>query len=240
MDTADKDHLFCLLDVLGFSKLVETVGLDSLYEKYKELIREAEYQQVDGPFFSSRFGHPFFGYQKIQSTYFSDTIIFWCPYDIHHLEILANCLKEVVCRSIEIGLPLRGAISVGKAQLGPDQRAFVGEPIVKAVNAEKVQQCIGITLSNSFRKEPYCGGFKADCFLPYYKHLKPGGTSEITPIVVDFPRQWRKTRNKSLIGAIQKLNTDPDFRDYYINTLAFVEYSEKCDRWWETYAHQEK
>ena len=219
MDISDKDHLFCLLDVLGFSNLVTTVGLDSLYEKYKELIRSAEDWQVDGVFFSSRCGHPYFGYNRIQSTYFSDTIIFWCPYDIHHLEILAHSLKEVVCRSIEIGLPLRGAISVGKAKLGLDQRAFAGEPIVKAVNAEKVQQWIGITLSNSFRNEPYCGGFKADCFPPYENHLKPGGVSEVAPLVVDFPRQWRKTRSESLIGTIQKLNVDPDFRDYYINRV---------------------
>jgi len=238
MDTAERDHLFCLLDVLGFSNLVTTVGLDSLYEQYEELIKAAEHQQVDGLFFSSRCGHPFFGYQRIESTYFSDTILFWCPYDIHHLEILAHCLKEVVCRSIEIGLPLRGAISVGKAKLGPDQKAFVGEPIVRAVNAEKVQKWIGITLSSCFRKEPYCGGFKADCFLPYEKHLKHGGLSEVTPLVVDFPRQWRKTRKGSLIDAIQRLNTDEKYRDYYINSVAFVEYSEKCDRWWETYAHE--
>ena len=59
MDISDKDHLFCLLDVLGFSNLVTTVGLDSLYEKYKELIRSAEDWQVDGVFFSSRCGIPY-------------------------------------------------------------------------------------------------------------------------------------------------------------------------------------
>lgn len=239
MDAADKDHLFCFLDVLGFSRLVERVGLDCLYEKYKQLVKAADDQQVDGLFFSSRCGHPFFGYQQMQSTYFSDTIIFWCSYNIHHLEVMANSLKEVICRSIEIGLPLRGAISVGKAKLEPSQRIFIGEPIAKAVNAEKAQKWIGITLSNSFRKEPYCGGFKADCFLPYEKHLKPEGLSEVTPLVVDFPRQWRKTRSDSLVDAIQRLNTDTDFREYYVNTLSFVEYSAKCDKWWETYAHQE-
>jgi hypothetical protein len=235
MDTDERDHLFCLLDVLGFSKLVTTVGLDSLYEQYKALIKAAEDQQVDGVFFSSRSGHPFFGHQRMQSTYFSDTILFWCPYDIHHLEILATCLKEVVCKSIEIGLPLRGAISIGRAKLGPDNKAFVGEPIVRAVNAEKAQRWIGITLSSCFRKEAYCGGFKADCFLPYEKHLKLGGLSEVTPLVIDFPRQWRKTRKQSLIEAIRKLDRDEEFRPYYANSMAFVEHSEKCDRWWETY-----
>ena len=125
MTPDDHDQLFCFLDVLGFKNLVMKVGLNALYEKYEELVKAAQAEQVDGVFFSSRAGHPYFGYQKIQTTYFSDTIIFWCPYDIHHLEVMTNSLKEVICRSIEIGLPLRGAISVGKAKLGPHQRIFL-------------------------------------------------------------------------------------------------------------------
>ena len=109
---------------------------------------------------------------------------------------------------------------------------------MKAVNAEKAQKWIGITLSNSFRKEPYCGGFKADCFLPYEKHLRPGGLSEVTPLVVDFPRRWRKTRSESLVVAIKRLNTTSEFADYYTNTLEFVDFSEKSDRWWEKYTQR--
>ena|ERR1022692_448945 len=137
MDTHKQIQLFCFLDVLGFSNLVQNIGLECLYEKYRQLIQAAKKQQRDGVFFSSRFGHPFFGYERIESFYFSDTIIFWCPYDIHHLEALATSLKEVLCRSIEIELPLRGAISVGQARLNFEEKVFIGKPIIKAANAEK-------------------------------------------------------------------------------------------------------
>lgn len=240
METHDQNQLFCFLDVLGFSNLVQSVGLESLYEKYKQLIQAAERQQRDGVFFSARYGHPFFGYERIESFYFSDTIIFWCPYDIHHLEVLANSLKEVLCRSIEIELPLRGAISVGKARLNLEEKVFIGEPIVKAANAEKVQKWIGITLSNDFREPPFNGGFKADCFLQYERHLKDGGISQVTPLVIDFPRQWRNTRKEPLVAAIQKLNKAPVFSEYYINTLDFVEFSGKSERWWEAYTKTSK
>ncbi|MDQ1355011.1 MAG: hypothetical protein QG657_5320 [Acidobacteriota bacterium] len=236
METLERDQLFCFLDVLGFSNLVKSINLDFLYQKYKELINAAEKQQRDGIFLSSRSGHPFFGYERINSFYFSDTIIFWCPYDVHHLEALATSMKEVMCRSIEIMLPLRGAISVGRARLNLEEKVFIGEPFVKAANAEKVQKWIGITLSNEFREPPFNGGFKADCFLQYDRHLKDGGISQVTPLVIDFPRQWRNTRKRSLVEAIQALNRDPTFSDYYVNTLNFIDFSEKSDRWWESYA----
>lgn len=233
MTAREHDQLFCFLDVLGFSNLVQLIGLDVLYGKYKELIKTADKEQVDGVFFSSRFGHPYFGYQKIETTYFSDTLIFWCPYDTHHLEVLANCIKEVICRSIELGLPLRGAISVGKAKLKLEEKVFIGEPVVKAAKAEKVQKWIGVTLTNSFREKPYNGGFRADCFLHYEKHLKPTGISEVTPLVIDWPRKWRATRKQSLVDAIRQLNIEPNFSEYYTNTLDFVDFSGKSDRWWE-------
>lgn len=240
METNERAQLFCFLDVLGFSNLVQSVGLDILYAKYKELINAAEKQQRDGLFFSARGGHPFFGYERINSFYFSDTIIFWCPYDVHHLEALATAMKEVMCRSIEIELPLRGAISVGRAKLNLEEKVFIGEPIVNAANAEKVQKWIGITLSNEFREPPFNGGFKADCFLQYDRHLKDGGISQVTPLAIDFPRQWRNTRKRPLDDAIQALNKDAAFSDYYVNTLNFVEFSGKSDRWWETYIDKPK
>ncbi|KAA3597283.1 MAG: hypothetical protein D8M57_06320 [Candidatus Scalindua sp. AMX11] len=87
-------------------------------------------------------------------------------------------------------------------------------------------------------EEPYNGGFRADCFLHYEKHLKPGGLSEVTPVVIDCPRQWRKTRNQPLVGAIQTLNTDPGYSVYYTNTLDFVEFSGKSEQWWEQHVKE--
>ncbi len=49
MDISDKDHLFCLLDVLGFSNLVTTVGLDSLYEKVPSALERRGLDLTKGP-----------------------------------------------------------------------------------------------------------------------------------------------------------------------------------------------
>ena len=72
MTIEEHNQLFCFFDVLGFSNMVKTIGLDILCEKYKELIKAADDQQDDGTFFIFRSGHPYFGYQKIEATYFSD------------------------------------------------------------------------------------------------------------------------------------------------------------------------
>lgn len=229
------NQLFCFLDVLGFSNLVRTESLECIYAKYKVLIEAVQQQEHNGLVFSSWAGTPYFGVETLEAAYFSDTLVFWCPYHVRQLQSLAFSMKEVLCRSIEIGLPLRGAISVGEAVLDKEKTHFLGKPIVSAADAEKVQRWIGITLSNDFREPPFNGGFSADCFMPYEEHLKEGGLGAVTPLVLDFPRRWRATRQSSLYSAVKSLDLDPAFSDYYTNTLAFVEHSSKNERWWESH-----
>lgn len=229
------EQLFCFLDVLGFSNLVKTQSLESIYAKYRVLIEAAKQQEHSGLVFSSWAGTPYFAVETLEAAYFSDTLFFWCPYHVRHLQSLALSMKEVLCRSIEIGLPLRGAISAGEAVLDKEKTHFVGKPVVSAAEAEKVQRWIGITLSSDFREPPFNGGFSADCFMPYERHLKEGGLGSVTPLVLDFPRRWRATRQSSLYTAVKALDLDPAFSDYYTNTLAFVEYSNTNERWWESH-----
>lgn len=228
----DTEFLICLLDVLGFENLFNELGLEIIESKYKELIEIVEKQNIGVAVLQGPGGHPVVFSPNIKSAYFSDTIIFWCNYDTYRMEVLLNCLKEVVCKSIEIGLPLRGSISVGKVIIDKEQSIFLGQPIIEAARAEKVQKWIGITLSNAFNKEPYCGGFKADCILQYDKHLKEGGQEKVIPLVIDFPRHWRLKRNHSLIDAIQKLNKDEKYSKYYNNTIDFVNFSVGNHDWW--------
>jgi hypothetical protein len=191
--TTENDYLICLLDALGFESLFIAHGLDVIESKYRELITTVEKQNIglaiaQGP----GGGHPIVGSPNIQSAYFSDTIIFWCKYDTFRMEVLLNCMKEVICKSIEIGLPLRGSVGVGQAKLVKEQGIFLGRPIISAARAEATQRSIGITLSKDFDKEPYCQGFKADCILQYDKHLKDNARDKVIPLVVDFPRHWTK------------------------------------------------
>lgn len=230
-----KDQLFCFLDVLGFSNIVKTRGLSSLYSDYQELLEAADKQEHQGLVFSSWQGTPYFGVEKRQSIYFSDTIVLWCPYHPREFQSLCYATMEIMCKAIEIGLPLRGSISVGEAILDKEKHHFVGKPIVSAADAEKVQLWIGVTLCKEFREPPFNAGFNAACFMPWEKHLKDGALSEVTPLVLDYPRWWRETRTTSIQEAISRLNTKPKYSVYYENALEFANYSKANTRWWESH-----
>ena len=230
--TTEKDYLIVLLDVLGFESLFIDHGLDVIESKYRELIAIVEKQNIGLAIAQGPGGHPIVGSPNIQSAYFSDTIIFWCKYDTFRMEVLLNCMKEVICKSIEIGLPLRGSVGVGQAKLLKEQGIFLGRPIISAARAEATQLSIGITLSKDFEKEPYCQGFKADCILQYDKHLKENARDKVIPLVVDFPRHWRLNRKQSLSEAIKALDKKDEYSPYYKNTLNFVSFSEENHDWW--------
>jgi hypothetical protein len=237
MHESQAPQLFCFLDVLGFSDLVRNRGLQSLYADYRELVEAAGEQRHDGLVFSSWQGTPYFGVEKLESAYFSDTIVFWSPYHSRLLQSLCYSMMEVLCRSIEIGLPLRGAISAGEAILNKETSHFIGRPIVNAVEAEKVQQWIGVTLSKDFRDAPFNRGFSAACFMPWERHLKDGGLAAVTPLVLDYPRWWRSTRNTSLEAALGKLDREPRFTSYYRNAIDFAIHSAANPKWWESHAN---
>ncbi len=231
--TKNNDYLICILDILGFENLFNELGLEIIESKYKELIAVIEEQNISFAVVVGPGGYPMAGSPNIKSAYFSDSIIIWCKYDFFRMEVLFNTLKELLCKSIEIGLPLRGSISVGPVKIDEEKSIFLGQPIIAAARAESVQKWIGITFSKTFNEEPYCNGFKLDCFLQYDKHLKKGGEKMTIPLVIDFPRQWRLKRKNSLIDAIQKLNRDAKYSVYYTNTINFIKFSEEKHDWWK-------
>lgn len=230
--TKDNDTIICLLDVLGFENLFNKFGLEAIETKYKELLSVADEQNIEFAILQGPDGAVLAGSPGIKSTYFSDTIIFWCKYDVFRMEVLLNCMRELLCKSIEIGLPLRGSVSVGQVKIDKEKGIYLGLPIISAARAESVQKWIGITLSKTFDKEPYCGGFKADTILKYEKHIKDGGKDKVIPLVIDFPRHWRTKRTTSLVDAINQLNSDNNYSEYYQNTLDFVKHSEDNHDWW--------
>ncbi len=231
--TTNDEYVVCLLDVLGFKNLFENLGLETIEKKYRELIAVADKNNIERALTLTPDGNPCLLNPQIKTAYFSDTILFWCPYDMLRLDIFLDCLKEVMCRSIEIGLPLRGAISVGKAILEKENNIFLGQPIISAYLAEQSQKWIGISLSKTFDLPQYKNrGFRVDKIIDYKKHIKPEMQENIIPLVIDFPNQWRKSRQEPLEEVINKLNSDRKFSIYYENTIDFVSYSQENHEWW--------
>lgn len=188
---------------------------------------------------------------KINALYGSDTILIWsnrtwknhedagCPVDVHlpikwssypkPCDPFIEICNEVICRSIELGLPLRGALSTGECYFDFDKHIYIGKPIVEASELEKLQRIIGASFCNSFEEQiiPKRFYFTMD---KYIKGVFNGNVIDpsiyTNQNVLDWPRYWRKTRKADLKDAIDLINfgEQQDIKD---NTLRMIDESEK-------------
>ncbi len=225
-----EDTIICLLDVLGFENLFKSLGLEKIVEKYKMLTDAVKNETRKVFLLQGPDGHPVMGFASIESAYFSDSIMYWVNYDTFRLEVLLKGISELICKSIEIGLPLRGSASIGKVSIDMKESVFLGQPIIDAARGETAQNWVGFTLSKTFGLDGYNKGFKADYILQYEDHIKKEKEDLLIPLVLDYPRHWRATRSGCLVQQIEKLKL---FEECNKNTINFVKYSEKMHDWWK-------
>lgn len=135
---------------------------------------------------------------------------------------LLDVCNEILCRSLEVGLPLRGALALGEAVLHLDKGIFLGQPLIDAARMEVAQLLIGASFTSSFMGQIVPPRY----VVPFNTHLKNACEGLFEGHVLDWPRHWRKTRNKELRKVIQSLNTSPAASAYYENTLRLIEASE--------------
>ena len=138
--------------------------------------------------------------------------------------------NELICDSLEVGLPLRAALSMGPAILDEDKRIFLGEPIIDAARLEKGQKFIGAGLCKPFIKQTIPKRY----LLKFDRHLKADLQNEWGGFVLDWPRHWRKTRKKDLRKIINDLNTNDKYSEYYENTLELISLSDKFSAQFES------
>lgn len=141
----------------------------------------------------------------------------WKAHPIPCDNFLDTC-NEVMCHGLEIGLPLRGAISMGEAVLDEDRRVFLGQPIVDAACMEKAQRFIGASLCSSFTSQTIPKRFT----LPFSEHLKDSPPAVWSGLTLDWPRHWRNTRRHDAGEVIAALDVEQEFSSYYSNTLRFL------------------
>ncbi|MDD4994107.1 MAG: hypothetical protein PHR83_17955 [Paludibacter sp.] len=141
--------------------------------------------------------------------------------------------NEIICASIELDLPLRGALSSGNAYFDFDKYIFIGKPIVEATQLEKIQDIVGATFCKSFEEQIIPKRF----FLTFDNYLKVEdenckklnkeiikAKSNTNMNLLDWPRHWRNTRTKNLIETIEKIDFGTRV-DIKANTLRFIEKS---------------
>lgn len=187
---------------------------------------------------------------RISGAYASDSIVVWAPavwpeargktaeqreelakdpakgwvYATIPCDNLLNVCNELICRSIEIGLPFRGALSMGPALLDEKRSIFLGTPLIEAATLERGQVMIGASFCSSFVQQTLPKRF----LLPFDAHLKKGFRSDYGGSVLDWPRHWRRTRAGDVRDAIESLGRDAGAASgYYENTLALISLSEQ-------------
>ena len=243
--------IFGLFDVLGFEVQFAKNGLKKMARKYRLLIEAAKRatEQPDIvrammpgelPFtFDPGSGYGFTSVlvtpAEINHAYFSDTILLWSPYDEFYVEPFFEACVNMVQESLEVGLPLRGAISIGDVIFNRAKSIFLGGALIEAARLEKDQHWIGVTLSSTFLQMPPFNKVYASHTIPYAAHFKNQDDRRKLALVLDWPRAFRKQKVADFAKKVSSLDVDPRFSEYYFNTLAFIKYSKKYANWGDDY-----
>lgn len=187
---------------------------------------------------------------KINALYGSDTILIWsnrtwkryedagCPEDIHlpskwssyptPCDPFIQVCNELICRSLELGLPLRGALSTGDCYFDFDKHIYIGKPIVEASELEKLQRIIGASFCNSFEEQIIPKRFF--CNMDDYIKKEFDG-EKIDPSkytrqnVLNWPRYWKETRGSDALEVIENIDFG-EHDDIKKNTIRLIEKSQ--------------
>jgi hypothetical protein len=139
-------------------------------------------------------------------------------YDTVPCDNFLDLCNEVICHSIEIGLPLRGAISMGEAILHLDRGIFLGQPLIDTARLEHTQLCIGASFASPFMSQIVPNRYQ----LPFTDHFKHDIPQSFSGITLDWPRHWRKTREANLNDVVRALDADSQFSPYYTKTEEMI------------------
>jgi len=230
-----KEVIVALFDFLGFKNAFNKLGHARLRAIYEQLLsaatRDRGYMTMKGWVGGTVLGafHPDFAY-------FSDTILLWHRWDPLVLPDFVRACGEIVCEGIENQIPLRGAISVGLAEMQNKKRIYFGLPIIEAVEAERAQQWVGMSLGPSAAQALSGRPTPTDAFnalIPYGSHVKQGFEGKVAGLVVDWPRIWRegKRAEKDAAEAINALDVDEKHRECYRRTRDFITFSGQHADW---------
>lgn len=144
----------------------------------------------------------------------SDPAHGWEYHPIPCDRFLDTC-SRVICEALELELPVRGAIAMGRAILDAERGVFLGQPIIDAARMEKNQRLIGASICQSYLSQLIPGPYA----IPLECHIKDSSAGDFSGLTLNWPRRWRVTRKTELPPVISRLNTSPNYSAAYENTL---------------------
>lgn len=221
-------YAFAMFDVLGFSNWLEIAGLEVVLDRYRELIDTVVIRRNEEGGLGAvqtREGALLVITRPPGYAYFSDTIMLWQPLVPQLVDdFMARCC-ELICEALVMGIPLRGAITLGEAVLDRKTNFFLGSPLVEAAKLEKAQNWVGVTFGRSAVWSPFLAQTHPAAIIEYSPPTKDHLKEFATPIVVDWPRRWRDKYGECPSTRLRDLDRDPQFTTYWQNTIAFAKYS---------------
>ncbi|MGZ5435670.1 MAG: hypothetical protein ACXWID_09405 [Pyrinomonadaceae bacterium] len=232
--------VLALFDVLGFSERVRRIGLDAIYRHYDELINlvraKAGGKVVISALPTGDGGMvPVSGWLLIEHTYFSDTILLWCPYHpAMSIPFFDVCL-DFVCEALARELPIRGCISFGEAIMDRKLGVFLGNPIVEAARGEAAQSWLGVSFGPSLDTPEFSYLGDLRMVLPFDQQIKQDKGDLVTPLALDWPRRWRDKFQTDPISQLNSLDVDLRFSAYYETARHFCAFSAANPEWWKKY-----
>ena len=221
-------------DVLAFSKRVETEGPEetaALYHRLIETTVQKEASRCLGAV-SDGTGNRYLTLFSldVQHAYFSDTIIMWVPLERVFADAFVNHCATFVCEALALDVPIRGAIALGEAVMQRDSGTFIGMPIVEAASCEKIQEWLGVALSESATWPPFLAEVHPNLFIEYDIPVKPGKESALPPVALDWTRRWEELYGYPASKKIEELDRKAPHQKLK-NALAFTQFCAQNKDW---------
>jgi hypothetical protein len=234
------DYLLAYLDVLGYEALMRRRGLDEIYALYIRLLDTGLAPHSEARPWAKALSAvrgelvPALMWLPIHTAYFSDSLLLWVHYHPGHVQEFFERCARVFCEALDLGLPVRGAVTVGRAVLDKGRNIYLGEPLVEAARLEAKLDWIGLALGSSFRSETLRIPVPPDTVSPFTPPLKTGGGDLCSDLVLDWPRVWRESFSSSAVDRLQSL-CRPDLpealQQRYRDAISFYKHSEEYQNW---------
>ena len=133
--------------------------------------------------------------------------------------------NDLMCYGLELGLPIRGAVSMGIGVFDKEMNIFIGQPLIDTARLERAQTFIGAGFHPKFLDQTIPKRY----FVQFNDHIKQGVENlyKGNNYVLDWPRHWRNSRKSDPKDIINLMNISLNHALYYETTLKLLEVSQK-------------
>ena len=232
-----EEYIVAYFDILGFETTFNEYGIDEMHRKYQSLIAVALkpfaadnlWTKTLAPIGEKAYVPGMFQF-PIRYAYFSDSLLLWIKKDASLFpEFLGRCGK-VFCSALQLSMPLRGAITVGKQIMHNKSNTYLGAPLIEAARLETAQNWIGLSLGKSFTAPENSLPIHPAYVRIFETPVKEGKQILLSGLVLDWTNIWNELYKESPVELIESMKK-VGFEKYYDNTIEFYKMATNDKDW---------